>query len=567
MGNIIYSDRFAYEKRVISYPFVDLINKAITEKKDALEIQDPYESGKVRYMALVPIKEFGWSVIVEREKKAVLRSESGYFIQISVISLLCFLVIAFSLVYFRKEFIHRQTAELLNTEKEMREKERRYSSLLENVNLVAVGLDTNGNITFANPFLLKLTGYALEEILAKNWFDIFIPGKDKEDVKRVFKEVLSNELFPHYDNPILTKSGEERLIAWNNTILKDIHGQVLGTMSIGEDITERKRAEEELRESEGRYRTLVESAGDAGEGIILIQDTAEVETAIVFANQEVERLTGYTSKELKGRAWADLVHPRYQEAVRERIRRRLSGAVIKDIFEISIVSRGGAEVPIEVSGSLTEFRGKPTVVGYMRDITERKRAEEALRDSEEKFRTLFEGSRDAIYITTREGEFMDFNKSALDLFAYTREEFMKLKAQELYACPEDRPKFQQEIEKRGFVRDYEVKFCKKDGTEMDCLLTTTLWRSKDGKILGYHGIIRDITERKRAEEALRQVEENFRRSLDESPLGVRIVTTEGETVYANRAILEIYGYDSIEELRTTPIKKRYTPESYAEFQI
>ncbi|MBU2027676.1 MAG: PAS domain S-box protein, partial [Proteobacteria bacterium] len=79
--------------------------------------------------------------------------------------------------------------------------------------------------------------------------------------------------------------------------------------------------------------------------------------------------------------------------------------------------------------------------------------------------------------------------------------------------------------------------------------------------------IRDITERKRTEEALRWAEENFRRSLDESPLGVRIVTIEGETVYANRAMLNIYGYDSIEELRTTPLKERYTPESYAEFQI
>ena len=247
VGNIIYSDRFAYEKRVIGYPFVDLINKAITEKKDDLEIQDPHESSNVRYTAFVPIKEFGWSVIVEREKRSVLRSEFEYFFQLAFLSTLLFLFIAISLAFFRKQFIYRQTVVLLNTEKELREKERRYSSLLENINLVAVGLDTDGNITFANPFLLKLTGYALEEILAKNWFDIFIPGKDKEDVKRVFKEVLSNELFPHYDNPILTKSGDERLIAWNNTTLKDIHGQVLGMMSIGEDITERKRAEEELR--------------------------------------------------------------------------------------------------------------------------------------------------------------------------------------------------------------------------------------------------------------------------------------------------------------------------------
>jgi len=75
----------------------------------------------------------------------------------------------------------------------------------------------------------------------------------------------------------------------------------------------------------------------------------------------------------------------------------------------------------------------------------------------------------------------------------------------------------------------------------------------------------DLTERKRAEEALRESEENFRRSLDDSPLGVRVVTIEGETIYANRAILDIYGYDSVEELRTTPIKNRYTPQSYAEF--
>jgi PAS domain S-box-containing protein len=80
-------------------------------------------------------------------------------------------------------------------------------------------------------------------------------------------------------------------------------------------------------------------------------------------------------------------------------------------------------------------------------------------------------------------------------------------------------------------------------------------------------IATDITKRKQAEEALRRVEENFRRSLDESALGVRIVTAEGETIYANRAILDIHGYDSIEELKTTPVKKRYTPESYAEFRI
>jgi PAS domain S-box-containing protein len=128
---------------------------------------------------------------------------------------------------------------------------------------------------------------------------------------------------------------------------------------------------------------------------------------------------------------------------------------------------------------------------------------------------MFEESRDAIYFTTREGEFVDFNKFALDLFGYTREEFMKLKAQELYAFPEDRPKFQQEIEKRGFVRDYEVKFRKKDGTEMDCLLSSTVRQAKDGSILGYQGITRDITERKRAEEEREKLVRDLQKALSE----------------------------------------------------
>ena len=131
---------------------------------------------------------------------------------------------------------------------------------------------------------------------------------------------------------------------------------------------------------------------------------------------------------------------------------------------------------------------------------ERKRAEEALRESEEKYHTLFEAVRDAIYITTREGRFVDFNPAMMELFGYPREELLRLYAQDTYVQPEDRPRFQKEIEQKGAVRDYEVKLRKKDSTEIDCLLTSTVRRAKDGSILGYQGIIRDITEQKQAEE-------------------------------------------------------------------
>jgi PAS domain S-box-containing protein len=137
----------------------------------------------------------------------------------------------------------------------------------------------------------------------------------------------------------------------------------------------------------------------------------------------------------------------------------------------------------------------------------------ALRESEKKYRTLFEDSRDAIFITTPQGELVDANQAMLDLFGYTRAEIFKLNAQERYANPDDRTKFQQAIEQKGSIRDFEVRYRKKDGTEMDCLLTATLRQAEDGTALTYQGIIRDITERKRAEQLLEDYSHTLEREV------------------------------------------------------
>jgi PAS domain S-box-containing protein len=150
------------------------------------------------------------------------------------------------------------------------------------------------------------------------------------------------------------------------------------------------------------------------------------------------------------------------------------------------------------------------VVLSMVNVTERKLAQEARRESEIRYRTLFQESRDAVYITTRDGKFVDMNQSTMDLFGHAREELMRMDIRDLYAHPEDRHRFQEVIEQKGFVRDYQVKFRKKDGTELDCLFTATIRRANDGTILGYQGIIRDITDRKKAEEALRESEKQLR---------------------------------------------------------
>jgi diguanylate cyclase (GGDEF)-like protein/PAS domain S-box-containing protein len=140
-----------------------------------------------------------------------------------------------------------------------------------------------------------------------------------------------------------------------------------------------------------------------------------------------------------------------------------------------------------------------------KDITDRKQAEKTLQKSEQKFRALFEDSRDAIYITTKEGRFIDFNQAYLDLFGYTKEEMITLLAKDTYMNPDNRLTFKKMIEEKGSVKDYDIKLRKKGGQEMECLMTATAKYADDGSISGYQGIIRDITERKRMEEKLRSM--------------------------------------------------------------
>lgn len=163
---------------------------------------------------------------------------------------------------------------------------------------------------------------------------------------------------------------------------------------------------------------------------------------------------------------------------------------------------------------------------------------EKLSMKENQYRNLFEESRDAVIITSKDGKFIDFNQAALDLFGYSKEEMAGMDVRQIYVDVKDRARFQEAIEKRGSVRDYEIKLCKKDGTEMDCLFTLTI-RSKGTKILGYQGIIRDITD-------YRQIEKLYRTVANRSQVGVYVVR-KGKFRFVNPHIIAYSGF-SEEEL-------------------
>ncbi len=267
----------------------------------------------------------------------------------------------------------------------------------------------------------------------------------------------------------------------------------------------------------------------AGEGILGLDS----EGRVIFVNPAAEKMLGYEKMELIGTQHHEKVHHSREDGTLYPQEQCPIFAAYKD----GEVHRGsdemfwrknGTGIPIEYSSTPIIEKGKIAgAVVTFRDLTERKReldeiearicyleslwtlqrkAEDALRETETKFRTLFEDSRDAVYITTKKGKFVEFNQSALDLFGYTREEIFRMSSTDLYSDPDDRLRFQQLIEKDGYVKDFETRLRKKDGKEIYCIVSSTVRIDDEGNILGYHGIIHDLTERKKLEQQFLQAQ-------------------------------------------------------------
>lgn len=166
--------------------------------------------------------------------------------------------------------IVRDITERKRTENALRTSEQQYRETLENMHLIAVTLDTQGRITFCNEFLLRLTGWSRYEVLGRNWFEVFLPPIARHRVREAFFDAMRRgTIMPHYENEIQTRSGARHLVSWNNTILRDVSGHITGTVSIGEDITEKKHAEEERARLDARLREAqkLEALGRSGRGV------------------------------------------------------------------------------------------------------------------------------------------------------------------------------------------------------------------------------------------------------------------------------------------------------------
>lgn len=278
---------------------------------------------------------------------------------------------------------------------EERDKARKYLDVAE-VMFVIIG--ANQKVTLANNKCCGILGYKEEEIIGKNWFDNFIPERIKDEVKTVFQKLMTGEIeaVEYFENPALTKSGEERIIAWHNTVLKDKADNIIGTLGSGEDITERKRVEEALRASEEKYR-------DLGELLPEVVFETDLEGNITYANQIAFDSFGYTQSDFdKGLNALQMLIPEDRDMGKENIQRVLSGQTIGS-NEYTAQRRDKTTFPVIINSSSIIHENEPVGIrGVIIDITERKRDEEMLRESHERFKELNKTKTDFLNVAYHE---------------------------------------------------------------------------------------------------------------------------------------------------------------------
>jgi len=451
-------------------------------------------------------------------------------------------------------------------EAELIESENKFRSLVEDSN-VGVYLAVDGILRYVNREFAAMHGYTVEELVGKkNIYDLILPSylpTFKEAVRHWYQSRDKTNSF-RKEIEILTK--DEAIKYAEIHVSKAVyHGKpaVIGTIV---DITKRKEAEQQLIESEERYRTTVEYSND-GIGI------ASGEKHI-YINKRFLEIFGYDKpEELIGKPVGLIIHPDDLERLKEHHLRKERGERVPDRYEFKGIKKDGTEIIIETSVTQTLYHGEQVLFAFVRDITDRKRNEAALKESEDQFRSMFQSSVDAILLTRPDGTILAANPAACRMFGRSEEEIRQVGRDGTVDLTDERFLEASEERKRtGSYAEKEYTHIRKDGTKFPTEVSSSVFKDKDGNEKTIV-IIRDITKRKQIEEEIRKlneelearvrqrtaeliaVNESLRRSestlrtvFSASTVGILLVTHERKISWMNDKITDITGY-TLEEIQ------------------
>jgi PAS domain S-box-containing protein len=358
-------------------------------------------------------------------------------------------------------------------------------------------IDVNDfRIIHVNSFFLKSYGLKKEEVIGKTCYEITHkraePCNPPDDICPLV-ETLNTGKHSTVDHVHYMKSGEKRYFEVSTSPIYNEKGKLINVIHVARDITERKKYEYALKESEDKYRTLIDNSQD---GIFIIQDAK-----IQFSNEAFARICGYRMEEIIGKYFRELVAAEDLEMVAYYYQRRQAGENVPREYEFRIIQKKDEKTIVNMNVGLITYRGRVASMGTVKDVTERKKAEESLKESEEKYRKLIETANDAIFIADVEtGIILDANKKAGELIGISREKIIGMHQSQLH------PKEEEDHYRKIFLEKFrsgkeiseDLFVIHKDGHKIPVEISTSITELKGKRIA--QGIFRDITERKHIDE-------------------------------------------------------------------
>jgi hypothetical protein len=321
----------------------------------------------------------------------------------------------------------------------------------------------------------------------------------------------------------------------------------------------KRNPRQSITNSDDRYRLIVAAAEQAGHGIVTVQNVEGKEGVITFANRATENALGWGQDELLGVTMADIIHPDSLPLVAERYRRRQRGEELSDVYEAKILRRDGAVATAEVSAVTMTIDGKLATMVFVTDVTQRKLAEYRLRESEEKYRQLVENINAVVYSADANGVTTYISPMFESLFGLSPSELVGKPFAE-FIHPDDLSASMENFQKvmsGSLDQPWECRMVLPGSAKVPWVQGHNRPVYKDGKIVGFQGVLVDITGRKRAEEALQLSEKKYRTLVDSSPDGILSVDPQGGIVDCNTGICRILGFTR-EEIKGTGVRQVVT---------
>jgi PAS domain S-box-containing protein len=402
---------------------------------------------------------------------------------------------------YKKRQLEKQNIELRRTQKELEISRNRYANLYDFAPLGYVTITAKGIIHEANLTIARLLGVDRSVLIGRSFRHYVV----ERDVQKFHSHL---NLLKQADEPATTELGirlkskgllEVRLYS---VPVKDFGRQDIFYRTAVTNITDEKQAEDSLRESEKHFRQLVEHSP------VAMAVFCGTDRRVPLVNRKFTELFGYTTADVPDVSlWWSVAYPddEYREAIKAEWNAKVEQAVTNrceiESMEARVTCKDGFVRHVEIGLSSIGERNLVTFI----DLTESRKAEEAIRQSEKKFRTLFEESKDIVFIVDAHGRLLDINPACTEILGYTKKELLALNpAHDLHVSSTAKEQFMKLLMNTGFVNDYELELQRKDGRKAIVHITASLTRNDEGTISGYRGIAHDVTERKKLEQQLLQ---------------------------------------------------------------